>query len=252
MLAGRGRSYRVATGGTGVIGGGGVGSEFFDEAVLESLRCDAFLSQRPFPWHTFEGALTPHAFDSLLAEFPRRELFEWKAGHSGQYYTRPHDRWYLEYRPHEPTRPGSARRGDLPSVWRRFVDELEGNTRYRALMTEVLGLEEFKPRLTWHLGVTGSEVSPHIDSDQKIGTHIFYFNTAADWDPEWGGNLVVLAGEPPVGQHPDRTFAEFDASAEVEFLGNRSFLFRNGPDSWHGVRPLTCPPGSYRRLFNVV
>jgi hypothetical protein len=35
-------------------------------------------------------------------------------------------------------------------------------------------------------------------------------------------------------------------------VDNHSFLFRNTPDAWHGASALTCPPGSYRRLFNVI
>lgn len=226
-------------------------SEFFDEAVLDLLDLASFRSQEPYPWHTFDGVLAPGAFDALLTEFPRRELFEWRSGRAGQYYARPHDRWYLEYRPNEATKPGSVARSGLPPTWQAFIDELDGNAHYSERMREWLGLGEYELRLTWHLGVTGSEVSPHVDADQKVGTHIFYFNTTDDWDPSWGGNLLVLEGEPPE-QGVDRQFTEFREHTQIELIGNRSFVFRNGPDAWHGVRPLECPAGRYRRLFNVV
>ena len=35
-------------------------------------------------------------------------------------------------------------------------------------------------------------------------------------------------------------------------VDNYSFLFKNAVDSWHGVRALTCPPGKFRKLFNVI
>ena len=38
----------------------------------------------------------------------------------------------------------------------------------------------------------------------------------------------------------------------MDIRDNRSFLFKNTADAWHGVRALTCPANSYRRLFNVV
>jgi hypothetical protein len=33
---------------------------------------------------------------------------------------------------------------------------------------------------------------------------------------------------------------------------DHSFLFKNTPNAWHGVSALTCPTGSYRRLFNII
>lgn len=227
-------------------------SEFFDEAVLESLTLDEFRSTGPFPWHHFSGVLTPAAFGRLLDDFPPRELFQWREGLSGQYYSRPHDRWFLEYRPAGPSAPGKARKADLPAVWQRFLDELErDDSPYRQHMLRWLGIDhDLELRLTWHLGVNGSEVSPHIDTDKKLGTHIFYFNTDDDWDPAWGGNLLVLDPGELDGQ--DRDFDDFRLEAEIDLLGNRSFLFKNNHNAWHGVRPLQCPEGRYRRLFNVV
>jgi hypothetical protein len=229
-----------------------VSSEFFDEAVLQSLTLDEFRSTAPFPWHHFTGALTPDAFRNLLEDYPPRDLFQWREGLSGQYYSRPHDRWFLEYRPDEPSRAGRAQKGDLPAVWQRFIDELErDDSSYRRHMLHWLGIDrDLELRLTWHLGVNGSEVSPHIDTDKKLGTHIFYFNTTDDWDPSWGGNLLVLDAGDRGGQ--GRDFDEFRLEAEIDLLGNRSFLFKNDHSAWHGVRPLQCPDGSYRRLFNVV
>jgi hypothetical protein len=222
---------------------------FFDPHVLESLTLEEFRAREPFPWHSFDGLLTDDAFARLRADFPRRDLFEWREGLQGQHYTRPHDRWFLEYRPDEPSAPGSARLSDLPDVWQRFLGELQGNTHYRELVTEWLGLDEYELRLTWHLGVTGSEVSPHLDTDKKIGTHIYYFNSADDWDPAWGGNLLVLKNDANGRKDPD--FSDLTQEAEVDTLGNRSFLFKNSPRSLHGVRRLECPSGRYRRLFNV-
>ena len=228
-----------------------VSSDYFDEAVLESLVLDDFRSTKPFPWHHFVGALTTDAFRRLLADFPPRDLFRWRAGERGQYYSRPHDRWFLEYKPDGPSRPGAARKSDLPEVWQGFLDELEGDNEYRRHMIRWLGVDgELELRLTWHLGVTGSEVSPHIDTDKKLGTHIFYFNTEDDWEPAWGGNLLVLDAGGRDGR--DRDFDEFRLAAEIDLLGNRSFLFKNNHNAWHGVRPLQCPPDRYRRLFNVV
>jgi hypothetical protein len=100
------------------------------------------------------------------------------------------------------------------------------------------------------MGYSGSEVSPHRDAEDKIGTHIFYFNRSADWSPEWGGETLVLAGKRVPTLNPD--FSDFDQQVAIPILDNASFLFKNEPDAWHGVRPLHAPEGHYRRLFNVI
>jgi hypothetical protein len=224
--------------------------EFFDEAVLASLTPDEFRSRSPFPWHGFTGALRPAAFDALLADFPSRRLFEWREGQGGQYYTRPHDRWFLEYSTSAPSEPGLVVKQDLPEVWQRFIDEIETSAAYRRHIVDWLGHDDYLLRLTWHLGVGGSEVSPHKDTDAKYGTQIFYFNTSDDWEPSWGGEIMVLADRDEKVKDP--YFSDFGAFTEVDTLGNRSFLFKNTKAAWHGVERLACPPDRYRRLFNVV
>ncbi len=34
-------------------------------------------------------------------------------------------------------------------------------------------------------------------------------------------------------------------------IGNGSLLFQRTPHSWHGMKPLTCPPGKLRKIFSV-
>jgi hypothetical protein len=40
-------------------------------------------------------------------------------------------------------------------------------------------------------------------------------------------------------------------AAALEPWGNESLLFKRTPHSWHGVRPLQCPPGQLRKLFLI-
>jgi hypothetical protein len=103
---------------------------------------------------------------------------------------------------------------------------------------------------SWHLGTDGAEVCPHVDAPRKLGTHIFYFNTADDWEPAWGGSTLVLSDHPADCAAPD--FSDFRRVERTETNGNRSFLFKNQPNAWHGVRTLRCPADAQRRLFNVV
>ena len=142
-----------------------------------------------------------------------------------------------------------VRLDELAPSWRQFLGELESRP-YRRFIRWLLGVTPDRVRYAWHLGFAGSEVSPHLDGKEKLATHIFYFNESGDWRPEWGGETLVLGGRAVERMNPD--FSDFRLVRAVPFLDNRSFLFRNGPQAWHGVRPLAVPPGRYRRLFNVI
>jgi hypothetical protein len=220
---------------------------------LREIDVGEFRARQPFPWLNLHDFLTPEAFRELHATFPPRERFEWHENRERRYGQRPHNRYYLELEGRHSAAgdaTGMIRRAELPPPWRGLVDELESSSPYRALVSTLLEVTEWKTRYSWHLGTTGSEVSPHADSAVKFGTHILYFNTADDWQAEWGGSTLLLGGKALDRLDPE--FGDFATAVEMETVGNRSLLFRNLPDAWHGVRVLTCPPGSYRRLFNVI
>jgi hypothetical protein len=223
---------------------------FLNQAVLDSFPVDEFVAREPFPWSDVEQLLTPEAFDRLLADFPPLSLFAWHAGQPRVHGQRPQDRWYLAYEasPYE-NYEGVARKADLPEVWQGFIEELESNDSYRALIAACLGRDDFDVRFAWHLGVRGSEVCPHVDDPHKAGTHIYYFNTEDDWAEEWGA-MLVLDDKHTAAMNPD--FSDFGSETAVPIIGNRSFLFKNQPGAWHGVKTLPCPDGQYRRLFNVI
>jgi hypothetical protein len=225
---------------------------FIDHTVLASFPVQSFESTAPFPWWSFEGFLTPAGFEALYEQFPSLSLFERHRGAKRAHGQRPHDRYYLAYESsiyHEGAQ-GVARRTDLPAAWQAFMAELEGDDHYRSVISAALGLSDYEARYAWHVGTTGSEVSPHLDAPEKSGTHILYFNRAGDWEPSWGGRTVVLAGRATTAMNPD--FDQFATSTAVDILDNRSFLFKNTPDAWHGVQALTCPSDARRRLFNVI
>ncbi|MGI4815757.1 MAG: 2OG-Fe(II) oxygenase [Janthinobacterium lividum] len=236
-------------------------SDFLDEAVLtEFVRNPAapatFTDRSPFPWSAFGDLLKPGAFRTLLDAFPSVELFEMHRGLERAHGQRSHDRFYLAYeqsiyeRADRAPQEGVVGHDALPPAWQAFIDELNSSPAYREFTEKLLGVGPMSARFAWHMGVTGSEVSPHRDSVDKIGTHIFYFNTADDWQPEWGGSIVVLGGKRIAANNPD--MSDFETAVDLDIRDNRSFLFKNTPDAWHGVEPLTCPSGSYRRLFNVI
>jgi hypothetical protein len=226
---------------------------FINSQAIENFSPEAFRKKWPFPWETFDQFLTPEGFNTLHDEFPPLSLFEY---HENMYRSggRAHNRYYLAYetsiyqRGNDP-QAGIVHQKDLSPAWQQFIQELEGPA-YRALVEQVIGKSVLHIRFAWHMGTSTNEVPPHKDNPIKVGTHIFYFNTHSDWDPSWGGQLLVLGGKLIPGETPD--FKDFTTSTVVPNIDNHSFIFKNTPNAWHGVKPLLCPPGSYRKLFNVI
>lgn len=258
---------------------------FLDERAMQAFATDRFQQREPYPWFSFEQLLTPEGFNTLLRDFPSLALFEEHRGVERADHQRAHDRYYLAFersiykdgkrvlgadavdemagpsaRDDEMAGPGRAagagkRDGivgleDLPPTWQQFMEELRESAAYQAFTERLLDSGPMTVRFAWHVGFNGSEVSPHRDTDKKIGTHIFYFNTSEDWRKEWGGSILVLGDKRIKQKNPD--VSDFGTATAAEILDNRSFFFKNTRDAWHGVEPLTCPPGHYRRLFNVI
>ncbi|PJD95254.1 MAG: hypothetical protein CK425_09060 [Parachlamydia sp.] len=228
--------------------------ELINDSVIQSFPLDAFNKRWPFPWHNFHEFLTPEGFSQLYAEFPSLEFFEYHENLSRGSGQRPHNRYYLAYQKSiykkDDQMGGIVTSEALTPSWQQFIHELETNKNYQDLMHRILGNQPFEMRYAWHAGMSTNEVSPHCDNISKIATHIFYFNTSEDWNMEWGGALIVLGDKLTPVQNPD--FKDFMTSTPIKILDNHSFLFKNTPNAWHGVKALKSPEGKYRRLFNVI
>ena len=227
-------------------------SSILDLALLESLSLRTLAEKKPFPWIDLPRLLREKAFARLCEEFPSAELFEVHQGLERIDGQRPHDRLYLAYE-ESIYRKGRRRdRGvithkDLSSGWAQFIEELTRSS-YLQFIKNFLG--DVKVRYAWHRGFQGSEVSPHRDGSDKLGSHIFYFNTRSDWNPAWGGETLILSGKSAANESP--AFGDFSASESIQCFGNHSFLFQNRPDAWHGVQAIGCPEGTHRKLFQIV
>lgn len=213
---------------------------YLDWDRLDSIDAHAFRSAKPYPWINPEGALTAEGFDRLRTTLPDVSRFERLFGVKRSYGQQSHDRFALEWR------PGL----DLGSDWNEFISELRSD-RYMQFLHRLFGRRPLLLYFHWHYTPRGCSVSPHCDARRKLGSHIFYFNTAADWDPAWGGETLVLDDGGRFDNKSAPAFEDFDRILPAESLGNRSFIFARRESSWHGVRELTCPEGRLRKVFIV-
>jgi len=215
--------------------------KFLDEDRLRRLDSEAFRTTPPYPWINPAGLLTEEGFACLHETLPEPSIFQEYFGVARSHGQAPHDRLTLEYRT------------DLPVAepWHAFTAELRAST-YQNFVRRMFGRGRLKLSYHWHYTPNGCSVSPHCDAKRKLGSHIFYFNTADDWSSDWGGETLILddGGEIPRKSAPD--FEDFDAAYASDALGNRSLLFARRESSWHGVKPIRCPEGRYRKVFIVV
>ncbi|HMW00002.1 MAG TPA: 2OG-Fe(II) oxygenase [Acidobacteriota bacterium] len=227
---------------------------FLNSDRLQQIHLTTMRGQQPCPWVLFHQLITPDGFEQLCQDFPSLDWFEKHQDQPRKSNQRPHNRYYLAYQQsffsYQKARTSAfIKHSQLALSWQTLIEELQ-QPQYLQFLTHFFGTSAFQLQFSWHIGLTGSEVSPHCDWVGKLGTHLFYFNTSQEWSESWGGELIFLSNKQTDVPNPD--FEDFETHQALPFLDNRSTLFQNNPSAWHGVRPLTCPEGNYRRLFNVI
>jgi len=215
--------------------------QYLDFDKLETISRDSFEVTKPYPYANVQGLLTDDGFQALLDNMPELSSFESSAGKKRRAGQAPHDRFSLEY----------TASTQMPDPWREFINELCSD-RYRSNIARLFGAGKIEFRFHWHYTPTGCWVSPHTDSPREHGSHLFYFNAENDWDPDWGGETLVLddAGRLDYNSAPD--LEEFEGEIACQSIGNYSAIIKRTDHAWHAVRPIRCPEGKFRRLFVVV
>jgi hypothetical protein len=214
---------------------------YLDRERLNAIDHTVFQSQKPYPWINPEGLLTAEGYQRLLETLPDVTRFTPLFRMQRSYGQQSHDRFALEYQDDL----------EVAQPWKEFIAELRGKD-YQHFLARLIGSRSFELLFHWHYTPNGCSVSPHCDARRKLGSHIFYFNTAQDWDPTWGGETLILddGGRLPYKSAP--RFEDFKRIVPAEALGNRSLLFTRTKHSWHGIRELRCPEGYLRKVFIVV
>jgi len=217
--------------------------QYLNQEVTDRISADEFQKQRPYPWVNIQGTLTQGGFQRLRETLPDMSVFERKVGVKRAYGQKPHDRGILHYRPYL----------ELPQPWKEFIAELQGED-YQSFLRRVLALPPHQLiilTMEWYYAWQGCAVSPHCDARRKLATHIFYFSSEADWDVNWGGQILIMDDEGRFKAHSAPAFDDLKVAASVDPRGNASLLFQRTEHSWHGVRALQCPPDTLRKLFIV-
>lgn len=215
-------------------------TEYLDIDALQSIDTDGFRDARPFPWINPDGLILDDRYRELIESLPEPTSFKSTFGRRRRHGQTSHDRLTLNYN----------NKLDLPAPWSIFVNELQGPV-YRGTIQRLLGVDDVDLTFHWHYTPNGCSLSPHCDAEWKLGSHIFYLNTAADWDPAWGGQTLILDDDGAFSHKSAPRIEDFKAVIPAKAMGNNSLLFQRTDHSWHGMYPLANPESMLRKVFIV-
>jgi hypothetical protein len=175
------------------------------------------LSVEPYKWAFISGLFSPADGEALVKDFPR-DHFKTVEGYDGE------KGYQYEARSLVAMGPDTSSRAEfLSPAWRRLAEELS-SPAYREAMSRLTGLKLADLPMeanVFHYG-RSAWLGPHVDLEDKVVSHIFYFN--AVWDESNGGCLTVLRS------------ADMAQAVKIipPLVGNSVVLVRSD-NSWHAV-----------------
>ena len=191
------------------------------------------LSTESYKWAFIDRLFSPADGEALAASFPR-DHFKTVKGYDGE------KGYEYEARSLIPMGAASPSRAEfLSTAWRRLAGELLAPA-YRLAVSRLTGLDLAELPMevnVFHYGQS-AWLGPHVDLEDKVVTHVFYFNEA--WDEADGGCLTILRS------------GDMDEVVKVipPLVGNSGVLVRS-PNSWHAVSRVRGDCRTSRRSMTV-
>ena len=202
------------------------------------------------PHANFVDFIEPKHYRGLLKHFPSDDLFKDEFPEERKHGQRPHCRRFFcigETQGSKYFDDYLLNANKLPAIWQNFIMAIVNSGEYKAFIRRALDCEDFKIRFDFHRTRGGLDVSPHIDSIGKIGSHLFYF-MPDEWTDDMGGKTIFYRGRKVDRMNPEpKDFKEYTTTSVI---GNRSCLFKNVEEGWHGVTQVKSI--MHRQICNVV
>ena len=202
------------------------------------------------PHANFVDFIQPRYFKELLKHFPSDDLFKDEFPEERKHGQRPHCRRFFcigETQGSKYFDDYLLEPNKLPPIWQNFIMTIYNSGEYKSFIRRALDCKDFKFRFDFHRTRGGLDVSPHIDSLGKIGSHLFYF-MPDEWTDLSGGKTIFYLGKKVNKMNPEPK--DFKKSVTTSVIGNRSCLFKNVEDGWHGVTQVNSLV--HRQICNVV
>jgi len=192
------------------------------------------LSTNPYRWAFIDRLFSSSDAADLVKTFPA-DHFKTVKGYDGEKGYEYEARALIAMGAGEASRPEF-----LSPAWRRLAEDLL-SPAYRETMAELTGVELAELPIevnVFHYG-RSAWLGPHVDLEDKIVTHVLYFNEA--WDEGDGGCLTIL-----------RSGDMNDAVRVIPPLIGNSVVLVRSDNSWHAVSRVRDDCGVSRRSVAVL
>jgi hypothetical protein len=241
-----------------------------DPERLKLSRCPLELCSQPYCFFHTDDFLPPDLYEALYASFPE-EPGDFAENTEGRLGLRSSDdpagfeafcRAHPEWRELVALFASDAFVLDAQRTFAVALARARGmagrkrwlnDTRTR-VSNDLLRYALFEPvRATFQFSrmPQGAVSLPHTDAPRKLVSLLLYFPDP-DWRPEWGGATEFFAPPPAAAGPTERIgFEGLEPVGRAEFRPNRLAGFVRSAASWHGVRPLACPPGRARKALLI-
>jgi hypothetical protein len=192
------------------------------------------LVRQPFEWSEVGSLFVARDAAALASSYPS-DRFKTVTGFDGE----KHYAYEARALVHLGATSVEAAEG-LSESWRRLGGDLL-SASYRAALSRLIGRDLSGAAMEAYVCHYGADawLGPHLDLQDKILTHVFYFNTA--WDEADGGCLKILNSKN----------MEDEAATIMPIVGNSSILIRSDR-SWHAVSRVGKSARESRRSMNVI
>jgi Rps23 Pro-64 3,4-dihydroxylase Tpa1-like proline 4-hydroxylase len=204
------------------------------ETVLANKFNSSVVTREPFPHFCMDNVLDPAFAEEVYDSFPSYH----EAKLLGREFSAVNEKLKTQITDFR----------KFPAPIRELHDVL-ASKEFVARVEEMMGIPNLlaDPELEGggiHETNSGGHLDVHVDFNVSQGRNwhrrvniLFYFNK--NWREEYGGYLDLW--DPDVKNR----------IAYIEPRFNRAAGFVTCGHSWHGVTPVTCPPGNMRRSFAV-
>ena len=149
------------------------------------------------PHANFVDFIQPKYYRGLLKHFPSDDLFKDEFPEERKHGQRPHCRRFFcigETQGSKYFDDYLLEPNKLPPIWQNFIMTIYNSGQYKSFIRRALDCKDFKFRFDFHRTRGGLDVSPHIDSLGKIGSHLFYF-MPDEWTDLSGGKTIFYRGK---------------------------------------------------------
>ena len=191
------------------------------------------LSSEPYRWAFIDRLFSPVDGEALVKSFPR-DHFKTVEGYDREKSYQYEARSLIAMGGDAPTRAEC-----LSSAWRRLAEDLL-SPGYRQSMSQLTGLELADLPMeanVFHYG-RSAWLGPHVDLEDKLVTHVFYFNEF--WEEGDGGCLAIL-----------RSADMAQAAKKIPPIVGNSVVLVRSVNSWHAVSRVTDKCRTSRRSMAV-